>query len=111
MYKNVHELNTSAPPPGYLQVEQVDRSPPGLATKRPPSTVENLGGGSRQGIYITSRHLQASDPDSPVQELEYVITRPPHFGYLENALTGTLTLSLPTTAAAMMSTQRMKKCK
>ncbi|XP_067085731.1 FRAS1-related extracellular matrix protein 1b [Osmerus mordax] len=71
-----------------IQVEQVDRSPPGLATKRTPSTVENLGGGIRQGIYITSRHLQASDPDSPAQDLEYVITRPPHFGYLENALTG-----------------------
>ena len=77
-------------------MEQVDRSPPGLTTKRPPSTVENLGGGGgRQGIYITSRHLQASDPDSPAQELEYVITRPPHFGYLENALTGTLTSLSP----------------
>uniref|UniRef100_A0A6Q2YFW8 C-type lectin domain-containing protein n=1 Tax=Esox lucius TaxID=8010 RepID=A0A6Q2YFW8_ESOLU len=53
-------------------------------------TVENLPGGSgdKQVIYITSRDLQASDPDSPTGELEFTITRPPHFGFLENALTG-----------------------
>lgn len=71
----------------HVQVEHVDRTPPGLATKRSPSTVVELEGG-RHGIFITSRHLQASDPDSPTQELEFTITRPPHFGYLENALTG-----------------------
>uniref|UniRef100_A0A8C7RB87 Fras1 related extracellular matrix 1b n=1 Tax=Oncorhynchus mykiss TaxID=8022 RepID=A0A8C7RB87_ONCMY len=73
-----------------IQVEHVDRNPPSLVTKRIPSTVENLseGPGDKQGIYITSRDLQASDPDSPAQELEFTITRPPHFGYLENSLTG-----------------------
>uniref|UniRef100_A0A8C7DVB6 Fras1 related extracellular matrix 1b n=1 Tax=Oncorhynchus kisutch TaxID=8019 RepID=A0A8C7DVB6_ONCKI len=73
-----------------IQVEHVDRNPPSLVTKRIPSTVENLSGGpgDKQGIYITSRDLQASDPDSPAQELEFTITRPPHFGYLENSLTG-----------------------
>ncbi|XP_071200823.1 FRAS1-related extracellular matrix protein 1b [Salvelinus alpinus] len=73
-----------------IQVEHVDRNPPSLVTKRIPSTVENLSGGpgDKQGIYITSRDLQASDPDSLAQELEFTITRPPHFGYLENSLTG-----------------------
>uniref|UniRef100_A0A3P8XA33 C-type lectin domain-containing protein n=1 Tax=Esox lucius TaxID=8010 RepID=A0A3P8XA33_ESOLU len=73
-----------------IQVEHVDRNPPRLVTKRTPSTVENLPGGSgdKQVIYITSRDLQASDPDSPTGELEFTITRPPHFGFLENALTG-----------------------
>ncbi|KAG7487845.1 hypothetical protein MATL_G00027620 [Megalops atlanticus] len=70
-----------------IQVDHVDKTPPTLVTKRTPSTVENLQGG-KQGIYITSRDLQASDPDSPNQELEFTILRPPHFGHLENALTG-----------------------
>ncbi|KAM3619849.1 uncharacterized protein V6R79_014624 [Siganus canaliculatus] len=70
-----------------IQVEQVDRTPPSLATRRSPSTVVDLGGG-RYGVFITSKHLQASDPDSPTEELEFSITRPPHFGYLENAVTG-----------------------
>lgn len=47
----------------------------------------DLGGG-RFGIFITSKHLQASDPDSPTEELEFSITRAPYFGYLENVLTG-----------------------
>ncbi|XP_049444192.1 FRAS1-related extracellular matrix protein 1b [Epinephelus fuscoguttatus] len=70
-----------------IQVDRVDRTPPSLTTRRSPSTVVDLGGG-RFGIFITSKHLQASDPDSPTEELEFSITRPPHFGYLENALTG-----------------------
>ncbi|KAM6939195.1 FRAS1-related extracellular matrix protein 1b [Lycodopsis pacificus] len=70
-----------------IQVDRVDRLPPSLTTRRSPSTVVDLGGG-RYGILITSKHLQASDPDSPAEELEFSITRPPHFGYLENALTG-----------------------
>ncbi|KAJ8395495.1 hypothetical protein AAFF_G00032290 [Aldrovandia affinis] len=70
-----------------IEVEHVDKTPPSLVTRRTPSTVENLEGG-KQGIYITSRDLQASDPDSPDQELEFTILRSPHFGHLENALTG-----------------------
>ncbi|KAF7644125.1 hypothetical protein LDENG_00227060, partial [Lucifuga dentata] len=70
-------------------VDRVDRNLPSLATVRSPSTVVDQGGG-RYGIFITSRHLQASDPDSPSQELQFSITRPPHFGYLENAVTGEL---------------------
>ncbi|KAM7012171.1 LOW QUALITY PROTEIN: FRAS1-related extracellular matrix protein 1b [Tautogolabrus adspersus] len=70
-----------------VQVQRVDRTPPSLTTRRSPSTVVDLGGG-RYGVFITSKHLQASDPDSPTEELEFSITRSPHFGYLENALTG-----------------------
>ncbi|XP_068174802.1 FRAS1-related extracellular matrix protein 1b [Antennarius striatus] len=69
-----------------IQVDRVDRTPPSLTTKRSPSTVVDLGGG-RYGIFITSTHLQASDRDSPADKLEFSITRPPHFGYLENSLT------------------------
>ncbi|KAF1385246.1 hypothetical protein PFLUV_G00105740 [Perca fluviatilis] len=70
-----------------IQVDRVDRTPPSLTTKRSPSTVVDLGAG-RYGILITSKHLQASDPDSPAEQLEFSISRPPNFGYLENALTG-----------------------
>nr|XP_040040685.1 FRAS1-related extracellular matrix protein 1b isoform X1 [Gasterosteus aculeatus aculeatus] len=70
-----------------IQVDRVDRLPPSLTTRRSPSTVVELASG-RYGIFITSKHLQASDPDSPVEELEFSIARPPHFGYLENGLTG-----------------------
>uniref|UniRef100_A0A7N8XN69 Fras1 related extracellular matrix 1b n=1 Tax=Mastacembelus armatus TaxID=205130 RepID=A0A7N8XN69_9TELE len=45
-------------------------------------------GGERYGLFITNKHLQGFDPDSPTEELEFSIIRPPHFGYLENAHTG-----------------------
>ncbi|XP_056132911.1 FRAS1-related extracellular matrix protein 1b [Lampris incognitus] len=70
-----------------IQVERVDRSPPELTARQSPSSVVGLEGG-RLGIFITSRHLMASDPDSPAHLLQFIITRPPHFGYLENSLTG-----------------------
>ncbi|XP_035502757.2 FRAS1-related extracellular matrix protein 1b isoform X2 [Scophthalmus maximus] len=70
-----------------IQVHRVDRTPPSLTTKLSPSSVVDLGGG-RFGIFITSRHLQASDPDSPTDELQFSVSRPPHFGFLENLVTG-----------------------
>ncbi|KAM9831469.1 FRAS1-related extracellular matrix protein 1b [Neosynchiropus ocellatus] len=70
-----------------IQVERVDRTPPSLTTRRSPSSVVQLDDG-RFGIFVTSKHLQAADPDSPTEELEFSITRAPHFGYLENSLTG-----------------------
>ncbi|KAK2908269.1 FRAS1-related extracellular matrix protein 1b [Channa argus] len=70
-----------------FKVELVDRTPPSLTTRQSPSTVVNLGGG-RYGIFITNKHLQASDPDSPTEELEFSLSRAPRFGYLENAVTG-----------------------
>ncbi|XP_041862088.1 FRAS1-related extracellular matrix protein 1b isoform X2 [Melanotaenia boesemani] len=70
-----------------IQVVQEDRNPPSLTTKQSPSTVVDLGNG-RFGIFITGRHLQASDPDSPTEQLQFSISRPPRFGYLENVATG-----------------------
>ncbi|KAG7327532.1 hypothetical protein KOW79_009138 [Hemibagrus wyckioides] len=70
-----------------IQIEVLDKTPPHIVTKGTPSTVEYLQS-NQQGIYITSKYLQTSDPDSPNQALEFIITRPPHFGYLENAITG-----------------------
>ncbi|XP_053368460.1 FRAS1-related extracellular matrix protein 1b [Clarias gariepinus] len=70
-----------------IQIEVLDKTPPHVVTKGTPSTVEFLQN-NKKGIYITSKELQASDPDSSDQELEFIITRPPHFGYLENAITG-----------------------
>lgn len=71
----------------YLQIEVLDKNPPHIVTKGIPSTVEYLQN-NQQGIYITSKYLKASDPDSPHQMLEFIITQPPHFGYLENTITG-----------------------
>ncbi|KAI4899055.1 hypothetical protein NFI96_009052 [Prochilodus magdalenae] len=76
-----------------IQIEAIDKTPPQLVNKGIPSKVETLQD-NQHGIYITTKELQASDPDSPDQELEYIITRPPHFGYLENAITGRFTPSL-----------------
>ncbi|XP_029005008.1 FRAS1-related extracellular matrix protein 1b [Betta splendens] len=70
-----------------IQVLRVDRMPPSLCTRHSPSTVVDVGGG-RYGIFITDKHLQACDPDSPTEELQYSISRSPHFGFLENSLTG-----------------------
>ncbi|XP_009294520.1 FRAS1-related extracellular matrix protein 1b isoform X1 [Danio rerio] len=70
-----------------IQIEILDKTPPSIINKGIPSTVENLPDG-KHGIYITSKELQASDPDSPDDTLEFTITRPPHFGFLENTLTG-----------------------
>lgn len=73
----------------YVQVHRVDQMPPSLTAKLSPSTVVDVGG-SRYGIFITNKHLQASDSDSPTEELQYIISRAPHFGYLENTMTGGL---------------------
>ncbi|KAL2089664.1 hypothetical protein ACEWY4_014352 [Coilia grayii] len=70
-----------------IQVEQLDKTPPSLVFKGTPSTVDTQQEGQHV-IYITSKELQVSDPDSPLQELEFTIIRPPHFGHLENAHTG-----------------------
>lgn len=69
------------------QVNRLDRKPPILTTRGSPSTVAVLGGG-RYGVFITSRHLRVSDPDSPAAAVEFTILRPPQFGHLENVQTG-----------------------
>ncbi len=72
----------------YIFIDRgIGQDPPSIIHKGIPSTVENLLDG-KQGIYITSKELRASDPDSPDDTLQFTITRPPHFGYLENVLTG-----------------------
>ncbi|XP_018409339.1 PREDICTED: FRAS1-related extracellular matrix protein 1-like [Nanorana parkeri] len=70
-----------------IQVEHVDKMPPKILHKERPSTVENLKDG-KSVIQITSRTLKASDPDSPDDDLVYVILRSPHFGHLEYTKTG-----------------------
>lgn len=42
----------------------------------------------RHGVFITSRHLRASDPDSPAAAVAFAVLRPPQFGHLENLRTG-----------------------
>lgn len=70
-----------------LQIEILDKTSPNIVNKGIPSTVQSIQDG-KQGIYITSKELQATDPDSPDDTLEFTILRPPYFGYFENALTG-----------------------
>ncbi|XP_028668320.1 FRAS1-related extracellular matrix protein 1b [Erpetoichthys calabaricus] len=70
-----------------VQVEHSDKLPPRVVTKVTPSSVEDLKDG-RFGVSVTSRHLKASDGDSRDEELEFVVIRPPFFGYLENTITG-----------------------
>uniref|UniRef100_A0A3B5APF7 FRAS1-related extracellular matrix protein 1-like n=1 Tax=Stegastes partitus TaxID=144197 RepID=A0A3B5APF7_9TELE len=54
------------------QVDRVDRTPPSLTSNNSPSSVVDLGAG-RYGIFITNKHLQASDPDSNTEELQFSI--------------------------------------
>ncbi|KAA0712127.1 FRAS1-related extracellular matrix protein 1 [Triplophysa tibetana] len=70
-----------------IQIEILDKTSPNIVNKGIPSTVQSIQDG-KQAIYITSKELQATDPDSPDDTLEFTILRPPHFGYFENALTG-----------------------
>ncbi|XP_066504077.1 FRAS1-related extracellular matrix protein 1b [Hoplias malabaricus] len=70
-----------------IQIEVIDKNPPHLVNKGTPSTIQILPG-DQHVIYITTKDLQATDSDSSDQELEFIITRPPHFGFLENAITG-----------------------
>ncbi|KAF6715166.1 FRAS1-related extracellular matrix protein 1 [Oryzias melastigma] len=71
----------------HIQVDRVDRTPPSLTIRQSPSSVVEVRDG-RSGIFITSRHLQASDPGSSAEQLQFFISRPPRHGYLENAITG-----------------------
>ncbi|RVE74139.1 hypothetical protein OJAV_G00038340 [Oryzias javanicus] len=71
----------------HIQVDRVDRTPPTLTIRQSPSSMVEVRG-RRSGIFITSRHLQASDPGSSAEQLQFSISRPPRHGYLENAITG-----------------------
>uniref|UniRef100_A0A3B3UH26 Fras1 related extracellular matrix 1b n=1 Tax=Poecilia latipinna TaxID=48699 RepID=A0A3B3UH26_9TELE len=72
---------------GYLEFGQLKEDPAVFSIQ--PSTVTDLGAG-RYGIFITSRHLRGSDPDSPAELLEFSVIMPPQFGSLENAATSAI---------------------
>ncbi|XP_051866646.1 FRAS1-related extracellular matrix protein 1b [Pristis pectinata] len=70
-----------------IQVEYIDKASPFILINQSPTTVDNLRD-RRFGIYITARHLKASDVASKDEELIYTILRPPYYGYLESVNTG-----------------------
>nr|XP_006002762.1 PREDICTED: FRAS1-related extracellular matrix protein 1-like [Latimeria chalumnae] len=70
-----------------IQVEHLDKASPKIISKKTPTTIDNLKDG-RFAIYITSQYLKASDTDSKDEDLVFRVLRPPYFGYLENANTG-----------------------
>ncbi|XP_028301158.1 FRAS1-related extracellular matrix protein 1-like, partial [Gouania willdenowi] len=65
-----------------IQVQQEEWTPPSLSVRRTPSSVVPVGSG-RWGIFITNRNLQTSN-----SSVEFIISRKPRVGHLENALTG-----------------------
>ncbi|XP_068095487.1 FRAS1-related extracellular matrix protein 1-like [Hyperolius riggenbachi] len=70
-----------------IQVQHVDKTPPKIHNKENPSTVENLKDG-RSAIVVSSRNLKASDPNSSDGDILYILLKSPHFGHLENSITG-----------------------
>ncbi|XP_061636386.1 FRAS1-related extracellular matrix protein 1b [Phyllopteryx taeniolatus] len=70
-----------------IHVEHVDRWPPVLTALGRPSEVVQLRDG-RWALFITSRHLQATDDSSPPDQLQFAVVTPPRFGHLENVYTG-----------------------
>uniref|UniRef100_A0A4X2K6Y9 FRAS1-related extracellular matrix protein 1 n=1 Tax=Vombatus ursinus TaxID=29139 RepID=A0A4X2K6Y9_VOMUR len=70
-----------------IQVDQLDKKAPRLIHLKYPSQVELLKNGC-YGIYITSRVLKASDPDTEDNQIIFKILRGPQYGHLENTTTG-----------------------
>ncbi|XP_072442991.1 FRAS1-related extracellular matrix protein 1a isoform X1 [Chiloscyllium punctatum] len=70
-----------------IQVDHKDKAFPRIVYLQCPSQVEVFKN-QKYGIYISSRHLKASDRDSKDEELIYHILREPNIGYLENVTTG-----------------------
>ncbi|KAM4706960.1 FRAS1-related extracellular matrix protein 1 [Discoglossus pictus] len=75
------------PVPFMIQVDFLDSIAPRIIHLHCPSKVELLRSG-QYGIYITSRELKASDPDTEDENILFKILRGPHYGYLENIKTG-----------------------
>ncbi|XP_013821355.2 PREDICTED: FRAS1-related extracellular matrix protein 1 isoform X1 [Capra hircus] len=70
-----------------IQVDQVDKAAPRITHLHSPSQVGLLKNGC-YGIYITSRVLKASDPDTDDNQIIFKILRGPQHGHLENSVTG-----------------------
>ncbi|XP_060221768.1 FRAS1-related extracellular matrix protein 1 isoform X2 [Meriones unguiculatus] len=70
-----------------IQVDQLDKEAPQITHLHSPSQVGLLKSG-RYGIYITSRVLKASDPDTEDGQIIFKILRGPLHGHLENTTTG-----------------------
>ncbi|XP_031802484.1 FRAS1-related extracellular matrix protein 1 isoform X6 [Sarcophilus harrisii] len=70
-----------------IQVDQLDKKAPHIIHLKHPSQVELLKNGC-YGIYITSRVLKASDPDTEDNQIIFKILRGPQYGHLENTTTG-----------------------
>ncbi|KAM5299128.1 FRAS1-related extracellular matrix protein 1 [Ctenodactylus gundi] len=70
-----------------IQVDQLDRTAPRITRLHSPSQVGLLKSGC-YGIYITSRVLKASDPDTVDDHIIFKILQGPLHGHLENTTTG-----------------------
>ncbi|KAL0970327.1 hypothetical protein UPYG_G00240500 [Umbra pygmaea] len=70
-----------------IQIEPLDSTAPVVVQLRSLWKAEALSDG-RYGIYLSSRELRVKDADTKDEDLTFHIHRPPHFGYLENTVTG-----------------------
>ncbi|XP_058157866.1 FRAS1-related extracellular matrix protein 1 [Dasypus novemcinctus] len=75
------------PVPFTIQVDQLDKMAPQITHLHSPSQVGLLKNGC-YGIYITSRIVKASDPDTEDDQIIFKILRGPQYGHLENITTG-----------------------